>query len=29
MSLIYVFVYRGHDLEYVIGEEVDIWDVIF
>jgi hypothetical protein len=29
MSLIYVFEYRGHDLEDVVGEEGDIEDEIF
>jgi hypothetical protein len=29
MSLIYVFTYRGRDLEYVVGEKVDIEDGIF
>jgi hypothetical protein len=29
MSLIYVFTYRGRDLEDVVGEKVDIGDVIF
>jgi hypothetical protein len=27
--LIYVFVYRGRDLEDVVWEEEDIWDKIF
>jgi hypothetical protein len=29
MSLIYVFTYRGCDLENVVGEKVDIGDEIF
>jgi hypothetical protein len=29
MSLIYVFIYRGRDLEDVVGEKVDIGDGIF
>jgi hypothetical protein len=29
MSLIYVFTYRGRDLEDVVGEKVDIGDGIF
>jgi hypothetical protein len=29
MSLIYVFEYRGRDLEDVVGEEGDIEDGIF
>ena len=29
MSLIYVFTYRGCDLEDIVGEEVDIGDKIF
>jgi hypothetical protein len=29
MSLIYVFAYRGRDLEDVVGEEGDIEDEIF
>jgi hypothetical protein len=29
MSLIYVFTYRGRDLEDVVGEKVDIGDEIF
>jgi hypothetical protein len=29
MSLIYVFAYRGRDLENVVGEEGDIEDKIF
>jgi hypothetical protein len=29
MSLIYVFTYRGRDLEDVVGEEINIGDKIF
>ena len=29
MCLIYVFTYRGRDLEDVVGEKVDIGDGIF
>jgi hypothetical protein len=29
MSLLYLFTYRGRDLEDVVGEKVDIGDGIF
>jgi hypothetical protein len=29
MSLIYVFTYKGRDLEDIVGEKVDIGDEIF